>query len=176
VRRDYWLSEPATTNNRMAIRSAIEGLRALRVPCRVVFVSDSEYLVKGMREWVPVWRQRGWRRKTGPVENEDLWRQLVDVAAAHDVEWRWVRGHAGHPRNEYANALAIRAAKKQDSSDGLQPSGFEEWLEEQRARGRYLDFFEIAPHEDEAGAAGTEGGAGAAVPARRAGAPSKTRS
>ena len=110
---DYWLSEPATTNNRMAIRSAIEGLSALRVPCRVVFVSDSEYLVKGMREWVPAWRRRGWRRKTGPVENEDFWRRLVDVAERHDVEWRWVRGHAGHPRNEYANMLAIRAAKKQ---------------------------------------------------------------
>jgi len=105
--------------------------------------------VKGMREWVPVWRQRGWRRKTGPVENEDLWRELVDVAERHDVEWRWVRGHAGHPRNEYANALAVRAAKEQGSSNGLRPSGFERWLEEQRERGRYLDFFEFAPPEDE---------------------------
>jgi len=157
VRRDYWVSEPSTTNNRMAIRSAIEALNALRVPCRVVFVSDSEYLVKGMREWVPSWRRRGWRRKTGPVENVDLWRRLVDAAERHDVEWRWIRGHAGHPRNEYANMLAIRAAKKQDSSGGLQPSGFEEWLEEQRERGRYLDFYEFAPPGEEDGAAGSAG-------------------
>ncbi|HEX7049615.1 MAG TPA: RNase H family protein [Longimicrobiales bacterium] len=147
VRRDFWISEPATTNNRMAIRSGIEGLSALRRPSRVIFTSDSEYLVKGMTAWVPSWIRRGWKRRTGPVENVDLWRELVDVAARHDVEWRWIRGHAGHPQNEYANHLAIRAAKKQSDSGGLVASGFEAWLESEREKGRYLDFDEFAPPE-----------------------------
>jgi ribonuclease HI len=148
VRRDLWISEPATTNNRMAIRSGIDCLSALRRPCRVRFTSDSEYLVKGMREWVPGWVRRGWKRKSGPVENEDLWRRLIEAASPHEVEWRWVRGHAGHPQNEYANHLATRAAKKQDDSRGPVPSGFEQWLEEQRAKGRYLEFHEFAPPEE----------------------------
>lgn len=148
-RRDYWVSEPATTNNRMAIRSAIEGLRALRMPCRVIFTSDSQYLIKGMREWVHGWVRRGWKRKGGAVENEDLWRELVEVAHRHQVDWRWIRGHAGHPQNEYANVLAIRAAKSQTASGGLVPSGFEAWLEAEREKGRYLDFNEFAPPPEE---------------------------
>jgi ribonuclease HI len=146
VRRDYWISEPATTNNRMAIRSAIEGLSALKRPCRIVFTSDSQYLVRGMSEWIRGWIRRGWQRKTGPVENADLWRILLRVAEPHDVEWRWIRGHAGHPQNEYANDLAIRAAKRQDRSDGLVESGFLEWLEAEREkRQRYVDFLEFQP-------------------------------
>ncbi|HEY8484413.1 MAG TPA: RNase H family protein [Longimicrobiales bacterium] len=148
VRREYWVSEPATTNNRMALRSAIEGLRSLNRPCRVIFTSDSQYLVRGMREWVPGWIRRGWRRKDGPIENEDLWRELVDVARRHAVDWRWVRGHAGHPQNEYANWLAIRAAKTQTDSGGLVPSGFEAWLEQRRSHGSYLDFNEFAPPKE----------------------------
>lgn len=144
-RRDYWISEPATTNNRMAIRSAIVPLAALRKPCRVIFVSDSQYLVLGMSEWVHGWVRRGWRRKTGAVENEDLWRQLLEAAKRHAIEWRWVRGHAGHPRNEYANDLAVAAARSQSASPGLVDSGFEAWLETQRERGRYLDFMEFTP-------------------------------
>ncbi len=147
-RRDYWVSEPATTNNRMALRSAIEGLRALRVPARVIFTSDSQYLVRGMREWVHGWIRRGWKRKGGAIENIDLWRELVSVAGRHQVDWRWVRGHAGHPQNEYANLLAIRAAKKQSSSGGLVPSGYEAWLESEREKGRYLDVYEFAPPPD----------------------------
>jgi ribonuclease HI len=148
VRREYWVSEPATTNNRMALRSAIEGLRSLNRPCRVIFTSDSQYLVRGMREWVPGWIRRGWRRKGGPIENEDLWRELVDVARRHAVDWRWVRGHAGHAQNEYANWLAIRAAKTQTDSGGVVPSGFEAWLEQRRSHGSYLDFNEFAPPEE----------------------------
>lgn len=149
-RRDYWISEPATTNNRMAIRSAIEGLAALRRPCRVIFTSDSQYLVKGMREWIAGWVRRGWQRRTGPVENADLWRQLLPAARRHRIDWRWIRGHAGHPQNEYANDLAVRAAKRQDHSTGLVESGFTEWLEDQRTRReRYLDFFEFQPPDDE---------------------------
>jgi ribonuclease HI len=150
VRRDYWVSEPATTNNRMAIRSAIEPLLALQRPCKVIFTSDSQYLIKGMREWVAGWIRRGWRRRTGPVENADLWQELVRAAAPHEVDWRWVRGHAGHPQNEYANDLAIGAAKRQDRSHGLVESGFTEWLERQREkREQYLEFFEFQPPPDD---------------------------
>jgi ribonuclease HI len=148
VRRDYWVSEPATTNNRMAIRSAIEGLAALRRSCRVFFTSDSQYLVKGMREWVPGWMRNGWKRRSGPVENADLWRELVAAAGRHQVEWHWVRGHAGHPQNEFANHLATRAARKQDSSRGTRDSTFLVWLEQQRERGRYHEFYEFAPPKD----------------------------
>lgn len=150
VRRDAWVSEPATTNNRMAITSALLGLGALKRPSRVVFVSDSNYLVKGMREWIHGWIRRGWKRKTGPVENQELWQALVPVARRHEVEWRWVRGHAGHPRNEYANDLAVQAAKEQTSSGGLVESGFGAWLERQREeRERYFDFIEHAPPPEE---------------------------
>ena len=150
IRSDIWLSEPATTNNRMALRGAAQALDALRKPARVVFVSDSQYLIKGMREWVHAWARKGWRRRTGAVENVELWRALVRASARHQVDWRWVRGHAGHPRNEYANFLATRAAKNQDDSNGTVTSGFVAWLEEQRAKHeRYLDFHEwLAPPED----------------------------
>ncbi|MBW3552496.1 MAG: ribonuclease HI [Gemmatimonadetes bacterium] len=150
VRRDYWVSEPGTTNNRMAIRSAIEGLAALKQPCRVIFTSDSQYLIKGMREWMAGWVRRAWMRKTGVVENADLWKRLLPVARRHRVDWRWVRGHAGHPQNEYANLLATRAAKEQSASNGLVDSGFCAWLEEEReTHERYLDFFEFRPPEDD---------------------------
>lgn len=149
-RRDYWVSEPATTNNRMAIRSAIEGLRSLKVPCNVIFTSDSQYLVRGMSEWIHGWIRRGWKRQGGAVENADLWKELIAVARRHRIEWRWVRGHAGHPQNEYANDLAVRAAKEQSDSGGLVPSSFEEWLNEQREKyERYLDFFEFQPPPEE---------------------------
>jgi ribonuclease HI len=145
-RRDYWISEPGTTNNRMAIRSAIEGLRALRSPCRVTFVSDSQYLVKGMREWIAGWKRRGWTRKAGPIENLELWKELDQAATRHEVGWVWVRGHAGHAKNEYVNDLAVQAAREQTASEGLVPSGFQDWLEREReARGRYLDYTEFAP-------------------------------
>jgi len=139
VRRDYWLAERATTNNRMALRSAIEGLRLLGLDGsghRVVFTSDSRYLVDGMTSWVYDWARRGWRRKTGAIENVALWRELVDTARRHRVEWRWVRGHAGHPQNEYANVLATRAAARQVGSNGLIDSEFDAWLATERARGR----------------------------------------
>ena len=143
--RDFWISEPATTNNRMAIRSGITALASLTRPCEVVFVSDSQYLVKGMTEWLRGWKARGWKRKAGPIENLALWQALDREAARHRVTWRWVRGHAGHPRNEYANHLATRAARDQNASRGLVASGFRDWLEAERERGRYLDFFEHLP-------------------------------
>ena len=148
VRKDYWISEGDTTNNRMAIISAIEGLGALKVACDVRFVSDSQYLVKGMNEWLPGWKGRGWRRKGGPIENLELWKVLDRVASRHEVRWEWVRGHAGHPKNEYVNDLAVAAAKERTSSGGLQDSGFQAWLDEQRdKRGRYLDYMEFEAPE-----------------------------
>ena len=146
VRRDYWLSETDTTNNRMALRSASFGLQSLKRPCVVVFTSDSQYLVRGMNEWVRTWQERGWTRKGGTIENLELWRELVSAARPHQLSWQWVRGHAGHPQNEYANHLATRAAREQSSSAGLVPSAFEEWLGLQREqRQRYFEFLEHAP-------------------------------
>ncbi len=146
IRRDYWISESDTTNNRMAIRSAIEGIRGLTRPCSLRFVSDSQYLVKGMAEWLATWKAKGWKRKGGPIENLELWKELDQEAARYTIEWAWVRGHVGHARNEYVNDLAVRAAERQDASGGFQESGFEQWLLRERdEKGRYLDFSEFAP-------------------------------
>ncbi|MFI5228522.1 MAG: ribonuclease H [Gemmatimonadales bacterium] len=141
-RWDYWVSEPATTNNRMALRSAIEALRAISrkgVRFRVLFTSDSQYLVKGMSEWVFGWMARGWKKKDGPILNLELWAEAVDAARGHQASWRWVRGHAGHPQNEYANFLATRAARDQSSSDGLVSSGFDDWLAAERVKGLAIE-------------------------------------
>jgi len=148
IRRfDYYLSEPDTTNNRMALRSAIAALDLL-APLDVAelrFVSDSNYVVLGMTRWVPAWRARGWRRKGGAVENLDLWRALDERAERRRAEgrrdgWIWVPGHAGHPKNEFANFLATRAAAERSASGGLVPSAFPTWLDAERARGRYVRF------------------------------------
>jgi ribonuclease HI len=139
TRLDYWLSEPATTNNRMALRSAIEALRILSRKgkrLRVQFTSDSQYLVKGMREWRHAWKTRGWQRREGPIENLELWKEADQLSSGHDVDWQWVRGHNKHPQNEYADHLATRAAREQSRSDGPIPSLYEEWLAGQRAKGR----------------------------------------
>jgi ribonuclease HI len=144
-RRDYAIFEPDTTNNRMAIQSAIVGLESLKRPCDVVFTSDSQYLVKGMSEWVHGWARKGWKRKGGPIENLEAWRRLVRSARRHNVEWRWVRGHADHPKNEYANDLAVRTARARRSIEGLVPSGFAAWIEERQEEGKYLDFLDTPP-------------------------------
>lgn len=99
----------ATTNNRMELMAAIEGLEALTRPCAVALYTDSEYLRKGILEWLPKWKASGWRTAARkPVKNEDLWRRVEAAAARHEVEWHWVKGHAGHPENERADALANR--------------------------------------------------------------------
>lgn len=157
-RRDYWISEPDTTNNRMALRSAIEVLRTLKRSCRVHLVSDSQYLVKGIGEWLPRWKARGWRRKGGAIENLELWQELDGELARHDVHPRWVRGHAGHPENEYVDLLATRAARSQTESGGLTPSGFQAWLDEARERGRWTDYMEFAPPGERFGDEGVGGG------------------
>jgi ribonuclease HI len=135
-RYDYWIAEPDTTNNRMALLSALVPLRTLTCPRAIAFHSDSRYLVEGMRTWVPAWQARGWRRRGGPIEHLELWQELARLAARHRIEWIWVRGHAGHPENEYAHWLATRAAKEGNASGGLVPSNFEAWLAERRAADR----------------------------------------
>lgn len=143
ARRDVYISAPDTTNNRMALAGAIATLALLagkEQRPHVVFVSDSEYLVKGMNEWVAAWRARGWTRKGGPIENLALWKQLDRVRQDHDVEWRWVRGHTGHVKNEYANDLAMRAAREQIHSAGAVDSGLRGWLERKQEHDRYTDY------------------------------------
>ena len=138
VRRDVWVAEPATTNNRMALRSALEAFQALSRKggrFRVVFTSDSRYLVDGMTSWVHGWARKGWRRTGGAIENLELWQAAIRAAAPHLVEWRWVRGHDGHPQNEYVNHLATRAAADRSSSAGLVASEFDAWLAANRAKG-----------------------------------------
>lgn len=143
VRRDCFLSAPATTNNRMALAGAIAVLQLLarkEKRLRLLLVSDSEYLVKGIREWAPSWMARNWTRKGGAIENLQLWQALVQSVRLHDAQFTWVRGHAGHPKNEYANDLAVRAARDQVTSEGVVESGFTAWLEAARARGRYAGY------------------------------------
>jgi len=142
-RRDVYIYVPDTTNNRMALQGAITTLKVLAAKgnrLRVLMVSDSEYLIKGMREWAPGWAARGWVRKAGPIENLALWQELAEVARLHAVQWTWVRGHRGHPKNEYANDLAVSAARERKTSSGAVESGFIEWLAGKRARGMFEEY------------------------------------
>jgi ribonuclease HI len=136
-RFDLWASEPDTTNNRMALRSVIDTFGALSRKgntLSVQFTTDSRYIVDGMTTWVRGWMARGWKRKVGAVENLELWQAAVDAVSRHDCQW--VKGHAGHPQNEYANYLATRAAAEQDASDGLVASSFERWWSSQSVRAK----------------------------------------
>ncbi len=111
--RDLWGGEPATTNNRMELTAAIRSLEALTRPCRVELHTDSQYVRQGITEWLSGWKARGWRTASkAPVKNEDLWRRLDAARARHEVDWRWVKGHAGHPLNERADALARRGCEE----------------------------------------------------------------
>ncbi len=110
VEKELSGADPQTTNNRMELTAALEALRLLTRPCRVTVTTDSQYLVKGMTEWLAGWQRNGWKNsKKEPVLNRELWEELSRVAAGHQVAWRWVRGHAGHAENERCDALA-RAA------------------------------------------------------------------
>jgi ribonuclease HI len=142
-RRDFYTHSLNTTNNRMALSGAILALRLLagkRNRLQVLMVSDSEYLVKGMRQWAPGWEARGWSRKAGPIENLNLWQELAESARLHEVQWTWVRGHRGHPKNEYANDLAIAAARERKTSPGAVESGFSEWLRRKQGRGLFPNY------------------------------------
>ena len=99
--------EPQTTNNRMELTAVIRALELLKRPCQIEVYTDSQYVQKGISEWLPDWKRRSWRTADKkPVKNEDLWRRLDELAALHDVEWHWIKGHAGHPQNERADLLA----------------------------------------------------------------------
>jgi len=143
VRRDFYIHAPDTTNNRMALAGGIGVLQLLagkEMRLRVLVISDSEYLVRGVREWLPGWIAKGWKRKTGAIENLELWRALAQSLPLHDTQFAWVRGHSGHPKNEYANDLAVRAARAQETSAGIVASGFGAWLLHKRAAGHYTDY------------------------------------
>lgn len=103
-------AERLTTNNRMELMAAIMALEALRRPCKVELTTDSQYLRKGITEWLANWKRRGWRTADkSPVKNVDLWQRLEAAAAPHQISWHWVKGHAGHPENELADELANAA-------------------------------------------------------------------
>ena len=105
--KELWGGEAQTTNNRMELMAAIRALEALKRRSRVKLYTDSLYVMKGISHWIHDWKRRGWRTADKkPVKNEDLWRRLEELAAQHDIEWHWVRGHAGHPENERADKLA----------------------------------------------------------------------
>ena len=105
--------EISTTNNRMELMAAIRGLEALRRQCRVIVYTDSEYVRRGIDEWLEGWKSRGWKTAgKKPVKNQDLWQALDAAAAAHEIDWRWVKGHAGIPGNERADELANRGLEQ----------------------------------------------------------------
>jgi len=149
-RREFYGHSSGTTNNRMALIGATAALQLLGAKgarMRLLIVSDSEYLVKGMRLWVPKWEARGWRRAGGPIENLQLWQALVDAACRHDVQWIWVRGHAGHPKNEYVNDLAVDAAREQKTTTGAVESKFLEWLSTKQAKKKFVGYNPDAEYE-----------------------------
>jgi ribonuclease HI len=105
--RSLFGGEQETTNNRMELIAVIEGLAALTQPCQVVLTSDSTYVLKGVKEWMPNWKKRGWKTAAKkPVKNVDLWQRLDKVIGEHQIDWRWVKGHSGHRENEIADQLA----------------------------------------------------------------------
>jgi len=105
--RELHGGEPHTTNNRMELTAVIEALACLKRNCKVRLYTDSQYVQKGISQWIHDWKRRGWRTADKkPVKNADLWRRLEELANGHEVEWHWVKGHAGHPDNERADALA----------------------------------------------------------------------
>ena len=112
-RREVTGYEPATTNNRMELRAAIEGLRNLKQPCSVGLWTDSQYLKNGMEQWMAKWKRNGWRTAAKqPVKNADLWEELDAAAGRHQVSWHWVRGHDGHVENERCDWLANEAIRR----------------------------------------------------------------
>lgn len=111
-------AELETTNNRMELKAIICALHHLKEPCKIAITTDSQYVHKGITEWLPKWKKNNWRTSTKkPVKNDDLWRELDEVSSKHQIKWHWVRGHSGHPENEYVDSLARSAIKKLLGSD-----------------------------------------------------------
>lgn len=107
--RELWGGEAHTTNNRMELTAVIRALEVLQRPSRLHIVTDSQYVLHGITQWLAGWKRRGWRTADGkPVKNQELWERLDQLLAPHQAEWTWVRGHTGHPENERADALANR--------------------------------------------------------------------
>ena len=110
--KELFGGESPTTNNRMELMAVIEALRALKRPCVINIYTDSQYVQKGISEWITGWKKRGWMTADKkPVKNADLWQILDEVRQPHTIEWHWVRGHAGHPGNERADRLANRGVE-----------------------------------------------------------------
>jgi ribonuclease HI len=148
LRWDWWISEPDTTNNRMALRSVIEtfdGLSRKGKTFSVVFTSDSKYVVDGMTSWVPGLDAPRLDAQDGADREPRAVAAGGGRRGAHERQWRWVRGHNGHPQNEYANHLATRAAADQTRSDGFVPSGFDAWVAAERSRGKLAGRLEPFP-------------------------------
>jgi ribonuclease HI len=115
--KELWGSEPHTTNNRMEMTAAIEALRSLKENCEIEVVTDSEYLKKGITEWIHGWKRKGWMTAAKkPVVNQDLWKALDEQVGRHKTTWVWTKGHASHADNNRCDELAARAAKKQSRS------------------------------------------------------------
>ena len=112
--------EPDTTNNRMEMKAVISGIAALKRPCTIAVYTDSQYVQKGISEWIWGWKKRGWKTADNkPVKNADLWQELDALVKNHKVTWHWVKGHAGHPENERADELARKGLKEaRDGGDG----------------------------------------------------------
>jgi len=109
MEKELFGGEEHSTNNRMELMAAIEGLSALKEPCEVILTTDSEYVRQGITKWMGSWKANNWRKANkSPVKNADLWRQLDEQSRRHSVEWRWVKGHSGHRENEIADSLANR--------------------------------------------------------------------
>lgn len=104
--------EKFTTNNRMELTAAIRGLQAFSSPSQLTVFCDSEYVKKGITEWITAWKKKGWKRKGGELANVELWQELDRLNEFHNVEWKWVRGHSGNPLNQLADRLAVQARKK----------------------------------------------------------------
>lgn len=111
--KELFGGEPDTTNNRMELQAAISALASLKRPCEVVLTTDSQYLRQGILSWLAGWKRNGWKTAAKkPVKNVDLWQALDEQVARHQVEWRWVKGHSGHPGNEHADRLANRGVEE----------------------------------------------------------------
>lgn len=113
VEKELYGGERETTNNRMELTAVIKGLEALKRPCAVRIVTDSQYVKQGITQWINRWRRNGWRTADKkPVKNRDLWEQLDALLGSHQVEWKWVKGHSGHAENERADQLANKGVKR----------------------------------------------------------------
>jgi ribonuclease HI len=117
-KREIYGCEPHTTNNRMEVTAAIEGLKRLKERCSVELITDSEYLKNGITKWIHGWKRNGWKSADKqPVKNQDLWMALDEAASRHEIQWKWTKGHASHEDNNRCDELATRAAREQISSE-----------------------------------------------------------